>query len=651
MRRLLTWIATLTTCLCIPIFGVRVLRDVAVPESCVQLLDPVSGSVLTVDASTGHALMDARHAFPLPLVPRPYERDLFFFYQAAVSPDQRYTVDVIGEASTLDYQFLFGRRSEVYRRWLTHGDPGLYLAWSPDSRYVAFTESRIPWGSAVWEINLAVMKVEEERLVREEIATPVSATVDVAIPVWSPDSSMIAMWGSSTTGDLMLFLRSPDSDQSTTITFPQTRLVAQRWSPDSQRLLVATTTALFIFNPDGQLLHKVSLLPNFSLQLGWAASYVIQWSPDGQYIALQGAGRGEDLHQYDIISMTGEHILDTPISAMDAIWSTQSTTLLYYSQAVEQPGIFTVDTPSGTITPLVEETPTFLAEAAPDGSAWAIFTSDRSTADPNSTLHVIALDTLLHTTPFGILPFYDMYSVEWSPDSQHIAVSYAENGGSLVRWARQDGSAAQTFFVPDLDVYARWWNNDLMMLGKPRSMALPAVEPHWQLFDTRTKASWGMSAQAGEAILMWQSDDYYVLKDSSLTLYRVRDGKPLWTMPANDGQIEVFITPDESAVLIARSRNSNVGGELNLLTANGYQRVNRTNYFTQPAWSADGRRFAFMEYTFSYNTWPANRYQPLASLRRIVKIMDREGALLHEFALPAYAENIPYEYTRWTDCS
>jgi hypothetical protein len=65
MRRLITYIARLTLCLTIPIIGVRAIHLAPPPDSCIQLLDPIALSVLTVDASTGTALLDARHRFPL----------------------------------------------------------------------------------------------------------------------------------------------------------------------------------------------------------------------------------------------------------------------------------------------------------------------------------------------------------------------------------------------------------------------------------------------------------------------------------------------------------------------------------------------------------------------------------------------------------
>ena len=514
MRRLLTWIAVLTTCFAIPILGVSVPHGAVVPETCVQLLDPASGSVLTVNASTGHALMDARTLSPLP-----FDQGATQTTITSVSPDQRYVMTVRDDP-TNGVGFWLGRRSTTKRGLLTSN--GLHYRWSPDSRYVAFTEMR---DSSASLINLAIVRLDGSYVSHAALPDPAvnNAIMDWALPVWSPDSTIVALHiysGAMSQSAAALVLQAVDTDQSIYVRLQNEQIMFVEWSPDSQTILIFTNDHLYVVNRAGQIVNKT---PSFFLN--YKMYSLLAWSPDGQYLSLINSNVGNEVNYLlDVMTVTGIHVFDAPLRAKEVLWSAQPHTLVYVTHAPDKSGVFVLDAANGTITSIAETMPAF----------------DPITLSPDESL---------------------------------------------------------------------------------------------KSFDAPIES------------LIWYDTDYYAISTrTQITLYHRRDDKVLFTgtPPSdvfiamgtiNDRDLKVFVAPDKRAALTYYNRTFiNEYRHLYLLPtdipiANGV--------FTEPAWMANGAIFAFAE----RNTagW-------------MLRIMDRDGTVLHQINLPAYTTEIAYDYVRWTNC-
>jgi hypothetical protein len=478
MRRLLTWITTLTACLTIPILGVRVLRGAAVPESCVQLLDPARGAVLTIDMHTGEALPDSRTVFPLSLK----RGDLM-----DISPDQRYVANIAYLDATTRQLWISKRNYD--KQWV-FSSTMLHYQWSPDSRYISFIE-RHERSSSLASAEFVVAELSSRRVFRESLTDASSLATqwnsDEYQPLWSPDSRLIAvLMALSATGDSSLLLHSVERDQSMYVKFSDEQIMGISWTPDSQLLMVFTMDGenhyiLYRITRAGEVVSRIILPFNFQpiLYGDLLSTKGVIWSPDQQYFFLisHNPMQDETLNdwQVDIFTAAGERILNEPIITTRVWWSAQFHTLTYFVDSLISPRVLALDVATDTTTPLIELVyPHRVVSFAPDGSQWAVF--GRINEDAAPTVHVFSSDLLQHTTPFGDVQMNSVATIWWSADARQL-VAY-ENDKSdgkqvfTVQWVRNIGNHndAVGYFTMDTtgthigDIHALWKDANTLLL-------------------------------------------------------------------------------------------------------------------------------------------------------------------------------------------
>jgi Tol biopolymer transport system component len=216
----------------------------------------------------------------------------------AWSPDGQYIAvfgfDLIGNDLQI---FKFNPASETLTAItgiLSTADVGWRIDWSPDGLYLAVG------GVDLVGDDFQIFKFDRfsETLTNLDIGTGITGQT-LAVD-WSPDGLYLAVGGdlSGGTGDgFQIFKFDSASEAITSITGAlgtAGRLDSAKWSPDGQYLAVGGSgltggsgDELQIFKFD----RAAGILTSITGALGTAgAVYDINWSPDGQYITVGGAG-------------------------------------------------------------------------------------------------------------------------------------------------------------------------------------------------------------------------------------------------------------------------------------------------------------------------------------------------------------------------
>ena len=184
------------------------------------------------------------------------------------------------------------------KRKLTGNAGGVEPVWAPDGKKIAFRRE---------SCGLFVMNADGSRVRRVSDR----CLSDVA---WSPDGQQIAYIGVED-DEYQLFLVEPDGSDRRRIVLPSVPEAWLRpvWSPDSTMLALENTAAVFVVAVDGTSLRQISV--------GGAGHAV--WSPDGMKIAYvsahedeRGDAVGSELHVVNPDG-SGDVVLTR---SPDAIW-------------------------------------------------------------------------------------------------------------------------------------------------------------------------------------------------------------------------------------------------------------------------------------------------------------------------------------------
>lgn len=648
MRRLLTWITILMACASLPLVGIRAIHSDSPSTACIQLISPSTGDILTLDTTTGTALLDPRAE--VPSMPQSA--------YASVSPDQTHIIDTWSSQSAL----LLGRRSTTYRRILTTNNSYSRPVWSPDSRYVAFGEIT-DYANYTLRVNLAIVEVSSSIVKREPMLEKLdSSNFGYQDLIWSPDSNILAAAMYNSTADGTLALRAAQADQSIFVSLSNRRVDHMMWSPNSQSIIVfaavpnsSTQRTIYFISRDGQILNQLVNAPYeptvwFS---GDSSAPSYKWSPDGNYFYIADSAFGGthiDIFRFDGVRMLTEPllILDLPLA-----WAKLPHTLLFIVGDGEPPQfLYELDAETGKSQLLLDHFITYPRPTSASDSTYMVNTAPDDW--PYTVPYVISPDLSQVIAPFGKITSQINvdFRWEWSPDSRRLLItSVQDSTPTLSLWDRNTGEVHQFKFakarsgVESLPIAIQWLTNDLITLN---------VRSLWRIESGSNSLVKLISLTGLDYIpddynpFQLHADEYIsVATLTSYGLYHASDGSPLFTnLPRGDGKIAPFIEPKERAVLLSHSAvveitNSNyrqlTEASLDLITDRTNVELANTDNLTTPAWSPDGESFAF------------GVIEP-PNARWTVKVMSRDGTLLRSFILSPRTANTPYRQIRWTNC-
>jgi Tol biopolymer transport system component/tRNA A-37 threonylcarbamoyl transferase component Bud32 len=112
-------------------------------------------------------------------------------------------------------------------------------------------------------------------------------------PALSPDGKQIAFaWDGPNEKNYDIYMRLVEGGAVLRLTTDPAPDHAPAWSPDGQRLAFVRDSAIFLIPALGGVERKLLQLPHGSLFLNLAAPTSISWSPDGRFLAFNGAEDG-----------------------------------------------------------------------------------------------------------------------------------------------------------------------------------------------------------------------------------------------------------------------------------------------------------------------------------------------------------------------
>jgi WD40 repeat protein len=292
------------------------------------------------------------------------------------------------------------------------GSSGYHLAWSPDSKRIAFS----PGGSTVDIWNIAD---------GEHLSAYTIGAREVLGLAWSPDGARIAAseYSQTSQGYSPTIQVWDAADGSNTriyhsqirVSFPYSDSAFLSWSPDGDRIVSAMDGELpQVWDAStGQLLFTYTddTCPTQPPDVVDECIIALAWSPDGTRIASAGYDG-----KMQVWSATDGHLLhtfakDKQIQWWSIIWSPDSKLII----AAHDGGIVTWNADNGR---LISEHPSALPDAwSPDGKFYAssalvmtTFTGIMRVWETDSG-HLIY--TIKIVSPFGMA---------WSPNGKYIAV-------------------------------------------------------------------------------------------------------------------------------------------------------------------------------------------------------------------------------------
>ena len=314
-----------------------------------------------------------------------------------------------------------------------------YATWSPDSAHILFTSDR--------ERSAAELRLKE---VFGAKPRRVVGGYNLGAPVWSPDSSVIAL-SAEIDGDDGIFTVGGDGHG---LTYLSTESGGRRpaWSPDGARLAYELDGDIWVMNADGanpkQLTHE-PVEEEYPL-----------WSPDGQRIAYQKAysttlsvgGRMDA-----IFAMRADGSAQTQLTGYDLVlnwneragysWAPESNQMVYSSwrpcgddpplqgASVDIPprlrNLCHVNVTNGSVTTLIDGLLDYgYPQWSPDGRRISVGVGDPFATGAPTGLYILDLSND---------EFYRVsntsYGAAWSPDGTKMAV--ADSGIVVVEAVEQ----------------------------------------------------------------------------------------------------------------------------------------------------------------------------------------------------------------------
>jgi Tol biopolymer transport system component len=186
--------------------------------------------------------------------------------------------------------------------------------WSPDGRWIAFISDHenidpandIVGGSTDLYIMPTTCLDKPESC--DELSKKVTSFGPsgwVGIPNWSPDSTGIAfIYGSEDNPQTELCVYSIVTEEVSYLTVLTDRFTRMAWSPDSDQIIFTSDDDLFLIT-----FEETSSI-NLTNSTEWEEEGFVQWSPDGQYIAISSSYPGNDNLGFGVINPEKKERID-----------------------------------------------------------------------------------------------------------------------------------------------------------------------------------------------------------------------------------------------------------------------------------------------------------------------------------------------------
>jgi len=378
-------------------------------------------------------------------------------------------------------------------------------AWSPDGRWIAFCRD-LPGGK--YAVVLTSPIPGPERIMTESYRDA-TASLDGPFLAWSPDSHWLAMAGAERPGEeLTLFLFSPETGEKRRITFPP----AGNWqgdscpafSPDGRTLAFFRWTAyassdLYVLNLSRDL--RAVAEPKRLTFGNWGAASPA-WTVDGSFLVFSAmSGADSSLWRVNALGASKPQRLATLSGYVAYPAIPRSGNRLAYVEIGFHTGIWRIEIPAPGAKAKPPEK--FIASTrndiypqfSPDGSkvafgsdrsgSWEIWTCDADGSNP------------VQLTSLGA-PNIGPY--DWSPDSSRLTFGANIEGHFEVYVINASGGNPRRMTSSSYSANPSW-----------------SKDGHWILFDS-TKENVGcfcrVPAEGGPAVVVRQKVDWWAPRES-----------------------------------------------------------------------------------------------------------------------------------------
>lgn len=176
------------------------------------------------------------------------------------------------------------------------------LAWSPDGRWIAFSEhtSEGESRSDRWAIHIIGADGAGRRLLMD----------NAQFVSWSPDGKKLA-FGALRDGDWNIYTANTDGTGLTRLTDSKGKNQHPAWSPKGDRIAFSSdrdgSRAIYVMAPDGSQMVRLTNTP--------AKDYNPSWSPDGSRLVFF---REKGDHKDQIYVLTADGAKESPVTQDDA---------------------------------------------------------------------------------------------------------------------------------------------------------------------------------------------------------------------------------------------------------------------------------------------------------------------------------------------